>query len=73
MTRDLDGGDGNDMLADAPVVKSPEEGRLLSAAVPLVIEEDEVISPEEGSINVLSDSGGRLAEALVRGIAGVVG
>lgn len=56
----LGGGDGYEILADAEVVRPAEEGRLLSAAVALAIEDDEVISPEpQGRIEVLEeDSGG---------------
>lgn len=49
----LGGGDGYEAIANAEVVRPPDEGQLLSAAVTLAIEADEVISPEpEGRIEV---------------------
>lgn len=49
----LGGGDGYEMFAEADVVRPPDEGQLLSAAVTFAIEADEVISPEpDGRVEV---------------------
>ena len=60
------GGDGYDIIADAPVVRPPEEGHLLSAAVTMAIQEAEMINPAvEGRINLLTGSSNLGSQAIV--------